>query len=109
MVRFKILRGLVPLLEESTIGNEVDNDELVEVDPRTNTKVKTFDYELSEHQGSVQRLPNGNTLVVSGYTNTINELDDQGKVVWTMETPDRIARAYRYGLDHPGVANLKKD
>lgn len=90
-----------------TVSN--DDNELVEVDPRTNKKVKTFAYELSAHQGSVQRLPNGNTLVVSGYTNTINELDNEGRIVWSMETPEKISRAYRYGLEHPGVARLRKD
>ncbi len=89
-----------------TVSN--DDNQVVEVDPRTNKIVKSFDYEFSAHQGSVQRLPNGNTLIVSGYTNTISEIDDQGTVVWSMQTPQRIARAYRYGLDHPGVSKLKE-
>lgn len=89
-----------------TVSNS--DNKIVEVDPRTNKVVKSFDYELTDHQGSVQRLPNGNTLVVSGYTNTITELADDGTVVWSMQTPKRIARAYRYGLDYPGVVKLKK-
>jgi len=89
-----------------TVSN--DDNEVVEVDPRTNEQVKTFDYEFSDHQGSVQRLPNGNTLIVSGYTNIINEVDDAGRVVWSMETPERISRAYRYGLEFPGVSRLKE-
>ena len=89
-----------------TVSNS--DNALVEVDPRTNKKVRTFSYELSDHQGSVQRLPNGNTLVVSGYTSTIDEIDEIGNVVWSMETPERITRAYRYGLEFPGVSKLKK-
>jgi hypothetical protein len=84
------------------------DDALIEVDPRTNKNVRTISYDLSDHQGSVQRLPNGNTLVVSGYTSRIDELDDEGKVVWTMETPQPITRAYRYGPGYSGVSKLKK-
>ncbi|MHC5065381.1 MAG: aryl-sulfate sulfotransferase [Planctomycetota bacterium] len=90
-----------------TVSNE--DNQVVEVDPRTHSQVRTIDYEFSDHQGGVQRLPNGNTLIVSGYSNTITELDAEGNVVWSMETADRIARAYRYSLDHPGVARLKKE
>ena len=89
-----------------TVSN--GNKEVVEVDPRTNQRVKTFKGEFTDHQGSAQRLPNGNTLIVSGYSKKIDEMDDDGKVVWSMETPDRIARALRYGLNYPGVSKLEK-
>ncbi len=88
-----------------TVSN--DDNQVVEVDPRTGKKVKTMNYEFSDHQGSVQRLPNGNTLIVNGYSNIINEVDEEGRVVWSMETPERISRAYRYGLEYSGVSNLK--
>lgn len=89
-----------------TVSN--GNDEVVEIDPRTNQRVKTIKYDFSDHQGSVQRLPNGNTLIVSGYSTKIDEVDDDGQVVWSMETPDKIARALRYGLNYPGVSKLGK-
>ena len=89
------------------IGNIITvsngDDEVVEVNPQTNKRVKSFKYEFSDHQGSVQRLPNGNTLIVSGYSKQINELDNNGKIVWSLETSERISRAYRYGLKYPGV------
>ena len=84
-----------------TVSN--GDDEVVEVNPRTNKKVRSYKYEFSDHQGSVQRLPNGNTLIVSGYSKIIDELDDSGEIVWSLETSDRISRAYRYGLKYQGV------
>ncbi|MEO5959066.1 MAG: arylsulfotransferase family protein, partial [Opitutaceae bacterium] len=89
-----------------TVSN--GDKEMVEVDPRTNQRVKAIKYDFSDHQGSVQRLPNGNTLIVSGNMTKIDEVDDDGKVVWSMETPGKIARALRYGLSYPGVSNLGK-
>ena len=82
------------------------NDPLVEPEqPPTiiMPRIKSFKYEFSDHQGSVQRLPNGNTLIVNGYSKKINELDDNGKIVWSLETSNRISRAYRYGLKYQGV------
>jgi len=84
-----------------TVSN--GDNEAVEVNPRTNKRIKSFKYEFSDHQGNVQRLPNGNTLIVSGYSKQINELDDNGKIVWSMETSGRISRAYRYGLKYEGI------
>lgn len=89
-----------------TVSN--GDDEVVEVDPRTNQKVKALKYDFSDHQGSVQRLPNGNTLIVSGYTSRIDEVDDDGTAVWSMETSGKIARALRYGLNYPGVSKLRR-
>ena len=90
-----------------TVSNS--DHQAVEIDPRTNTEVKTFDGKFSEHQGSVQRLPNGNTLIVSGYSTVINEVDDAGNVVWSLETSSRVPRAYRYGMNYPGVSKLKTE
>ncbi|MEO6568399.1 MAG: hypothetical protein ABIO94_06510 [Opitutaceae bacterium] len=89
-----------------TVSN--GNHEMVEVDPRTKQRVKTIAYNFSDHQGSVQRLPNGNTLIVSGNSTTIDEVDDDGTVVWSMETPGKITRALRYGMDYPGLSKLGK-
>ena len=93
---------------EIKVKTTSDDNQAVEVDPRTNKQVKTFSHDFSEHQGSVQRLANGNTLIVNGYSKTIDELDELGNVVWSMETADKISKAYRYGPEHPGLSNLKK-
>jgi len=42
-------------------------------------------------------------LIVSGYSKQINELDKNGKTVWSLETSGRISRAYRYGLKYQGI------
>lgn len=77
-----------------------NDNAVVEIDPRTNQEVKRIPYEFSGHQGSAQRLPNGNTLIVSGYSNRVDEVDDDGNVVWTLETPGKsCARpSIRFGL-----------
>ncbi len=64
----------------------------------------SFNYE--DHEGSCQRLPNGNTLVSRGQGTTITELNDNGQVVATMAAPGQILRAYRYGPAYPGLSEL---
>jgi hypothetical protein len=81
-------------------------DQVVEVDLTTKTKVKSIAYTFSDHEGSAQRLPNGNTLVTPGGSRTITELDDTGARIGTMSAPGTISRAYRYGPTYPGLANL---
>ncbi|HZW33106.1 MAG TPA: aryl-sulfate sulfotransferase [Isosphaeraceae bacterium] len=66
-----------------------------------------------------QRLPNGNTLICNGVSGTIFEVTRNKEAVWTYtyaETgksrssgsapPGRnpVFRAYRYGVDYPGLA-----
>ena len=80
-------------------------EQAVEVNLATNL-VKTFSYAFSDHEGSVQRLPNGNTLVLSGNTTSITELDDSGITVGTMTALGTIDRAYRYGYAFAGVSRL---
>jgi hypothetical protein len=81
-------------------------DQAVEVNMTTNTRVKALSYTCSDHEGSVQRLPNGNTLVTPGGSKTITELDDNGSIVGTITAPGSIHRAYRYGFAYAGVARL---
>ena len=99
--------------EKMRVGNLLvvsNNDNaVVEIDPRNNREVKRIPYQFSGHQGSAQRLPNGNTLIVSGYSKRIDEVDDEGNVVWSLDTPGEIARALRYGMEFPGVSRLKED
>ena len=78
--------------------------EAVEVNFRSNTKVKSFTYPFEQHEGSVQRLPNGNTLVQKGMgTKVITELDDNGQTVRTVTAPGGVQRAYMYGPAYPGL------
>ncbi len=78
----------------------------VEVSMVTSNKVKTFAVAYNDHEGSVQRLPNGNTLVSIGNTTSIIELDTNGNTVATITAPGMIDRAYRYGYAFPGVSRL---
>lgn len=80
--------------------------EAVEISMATSNQVKTFAVAYNDHEGSVQRLPNGNTLVSIGGTTSIIELDTNGNTVATMTAPGSIDRAYRYGYAFPGVARL---
>jgi hypothetical protein len=80
-------------------------DKAVEVSLATN-QVRAYSYAFDDHEGSVQRLPNGNTLVTKGNSTTITELDDSGTTVGTMTAPGSIQRAYRYGYAFSGVSRL---
>jgi hypothetical protein len=83
--------------------------EAIEVNFKTNTKVKTFTYAFANNEGSVQRLPNGNTLVQKGMqSNVIAELDDNGQTVRTVTAPGGVARAYMYGPAYPGLKTYTK-
>jgi hypothetical protein len=68
-----------------------------------------------------QRMPNGNTLIATGFTGTIFEVNPQKEVVWKYIVPmdfkpgrntmvffggagNPVFRAYRYEADYPGLA-----
>ena len=79
-----------------------------------------------------QRLPNGNTLICEGNRGRIFEVTPEKEIVWEYYNPHKgmkldkfnvytmrlmrlgyasgtrydVARAYRYGLDYPGLKNL---
>jgi len=74
---------------------------------------------------NAQRLPNGNTLIVEGNHARISEVTSDGTVVWHYLSPlargtevlDHgaspsdpsdvwVYRAYKYAVDHPGIAAL---
>jgi hypothetical protein len=77
---------------------------VVEIDPVEGREVARLPLpECGGHQGSAQRLPNGNTLVCAGHTENVLELDPDGNVVWSLPV-ERVARAYRYGPTFPGLA-----
>jgi hypothetical protein len=77
----------------------------VEVNQATNL-VKTFSYAYSDHEGSVQRLPNGNTLLSNGNSTSIVEMNDSGGTVATITALGSIDRAYCHGYAFPGVSRL---
>jgi len=57
----------------------------------------------SNHLGSCQRLPNGNTLICESTSGDMFEADSMSNVVWNYNTSYEIARCLRYGLNYPGI------
>jgi hypothetical protein len=76
--------------------------QVVEVNPVAKTFVKTISFAFSAHEGSVQRLPNGNTLV-NAANNRVVELSDNGTQIRTITLPGSAARAYMYGPAYAGL------
>ncbi len=60
----------------------------------------------SQHLGGVQRLPNGNTLIVQSTSGKMFEVNSAGTVVWTYNRGGEIVRAWRYAPDYPGILAL---
>jgi len=60
----------------------------------------------SNHLGSVQRLPNGNTLISESTSGYMFEVDVNGTIVWDKDTSSEIARCLRYAADYSGLAQL---
>jgi hypothetical protein len=66
----------------------------------------------SSNISGAMRLPNGNTLITAGAPGILFEVTQDKRVVWQYNAPafvDRpngrnIFRAYRYGVDYPGLA-----
>jgi hypothetical protein len=74
---------------------------------------------FSPNVSGSQRLPNGNTLICSGYTGNFFEVTNEGRLVWLYVNPvirtgpmyfevpilgsqNWVFRAYRYSPDYPG-------
>lgn len=114
---------------------EVQYSRAVEIDPKTKDVV--WEYHSVSHsgfdsqrQGSVQRLPNGNTFICSANYGHLFEVTPKKEVVWEFVNPifkandvkifttdeedgwavahgamwNMIHRAYKYGKDYPGLA-----
>jgi hypothetical protein len=79
-----------------------NSTQVIEVNPVAKTFVKTIPFGFSDHEGSVQRLPNGNTLV-NNSSNKVTELADNGTVVRTITLPGSAQRTYMYGPAYPGL------
>ena len=53
-----------------------------------NTGKQIWNASVGRNPSSVQRLPNGNTLVSSTFTRKVTEIDRNGKAVWDFNPPD---------------------
>ncbi len=60
----------------------------------------------SNHLGSCQRLPNGNTLISESTSGYLFEVTADGQKVWDFQFQGQIARSLRYAADYPGLARL---
>ena len=60
----------------------------------------------SNHLGSVQRLPNGNTLICESTNGDMFEVEENGNIVWEKNLSNEIPRCLRYGTNYPGLAQL---
>jgi len=70
--------------------NGVEHSRVIDVDPLTRQLGWEYDDgELySELRGSVQRLPNGNTLITESDTGYVFEVTPEGDTVWEFANPD---------------------
>ncbi len=73
---------------------------------RISGAMTTIPFAFQDHEGSCQRLPNGNTLVTRGGSTSIKELNDAGVTVASITAPGPVLRAYRYGPTFSGLAQL---
>lgn len=126
--------GNILLFDNGSEGPESRRSAIVEVNPKTDEVVwsyKTLHTNSfnSFRQGSVQRLPNGNTFITSTHGGHIFEVTPSKELVWEYVSPvfagepkcmatekdafpleqvldgmtNLVHRAYRYGPDHPGL------
>ncbi len=61
---------------------------------------------FSNHLGSNQRLPNGNTFICEATAKHLLEVDTEGNVVWEFDAGSQVARAMRYASDYKGLGPL---
>ncbi|MBU1983597.1 lamin tail domain-containing protein, partial [bacterium] len=57
----------------------------------------------SNHLGSCQRLPNGNTMISEATSGFLFEVDMAGVTQWSYARGGQIPRVLRYALDYPGL------
>ena len=108
------------LLETGNVllfDNRVVTSRVLEVDPITRqvTWSWTEDGFFSPTRGSVQRLPNGNTLISESDSGYVVEIDTSGVVVWRFANPDVDARGFRSAIwrmtrfpdSHPAIQAIR--
>ncbi len=98
--------------------------EVIEVDPTTeevtwNYKADPLVAFFSFAISGVERLSNGNTLICEGVHGRFFEITKEGETIWEYNSPFFYAskygttssafRAYRYGVDYPGLQGRELD
>jgi hypothetical protein len=70
--------------------NGIETSRVLELDPIDRTIVWSYKEEgfYSRRRGSVQRLPNGNTLITESDKGYVLEVTSKGEVVWKFANPD---------------------
>jgi len=122
------------IFDNGSENPEVQHSRVIEVDMKTKKIVWEYSAIVAnsfatQRQGSVQRLPNGNTFVCSSNHGHLFEVTPDKKVVWDFVNPvhrggkvkiltsdevdgrhfahggniNMVHRAYKYGKDHPGL------
>ena len=88
---------------------------VIELDPVKKKIVWVYKTEpvgdfFTKTRGGSERLPNGNTLICSGNQGRLFEVTPKKEIVWEYYNPYigeaqeiDVFRAYRYGLDYPGI------
>ena len=101
---------------------------VIEVNPSTNEIEWEYDEDnptdfFTRIQGSVQRFPNGNTLICESVWGRFFEITPRGETVWEYISPfygsksgtiygrisNHVYRCIRYGPDYPGLQGKKLD
>jgi len=120
--------GNILIFDNGSERPEGNRSRVVEVDPKTNKIVWQYYSNdstsfYSYRQGSVQRLPNGNTLITSTQHGHLFEVTPKKEIVWEYVIPiddgkvkcflqdaprknsmsNQTHRSYRYGADYPGL------
>lgn len=76
---------------------------ILEINPQSNEIVWTYENGpefYTRSRGSVQRLPNGNTLIAEDRKGRIFEVTNQGQIVWSYTVDHPTNRAARYPLSY---------
>lgn len=100
-------------------GMEAGYSEILQIETKNNNIVWEFrEYSVVDFytpcKGSLQRLPNGNTLICEGDTGRIFELTEGKEIVWEYVNPfyqtspiygrnNMLFGVYRYGHDYQGL------
>jgi len=75
----------------------------LEIDPLTKQIVWAFEDGMnfySKGHGSLQRLPNGNTLISEDGRGRVFEVTPDKEIVWDFKAPAALRRAQRYATNH---------